>query len=363
MDNLNVKHFSASHLMHLRNQEVMVAYDEIIDILEGEEITVDYVAETYNDLVAESETLVVLRNMTRKHHLTKTIREQSDDRYGYFTVFTDTVKTALKSPFEEKRAAAKVLNEWLEPYRKSLSRPLLGVQTTLVKEIYDEVDKVERVAEAINTLDLTPVFNSIKLITLDIKSNITKRGKELSAEKREAKRLKRRGYAKMVVFLNSIEMVLNLNGENKDAYLRYAKEINERLDYYKGVLLSRSTRYKTAAEKEQANSDKGDNAQGDITTTSAATQSNGATTSTPYNLTSSFDEGMDMDMQTKGKTNADSTTTDALNGSETETKNGSDNVANANNATTNNGVLSNKTNGISPADSNTAAHNGANKID
>jgi hypothetical protein len=348
MQKLKLKHFNASHMMQLRNQEVKSSFDEVLRSLDKEEIIVEYVSETLEDAKAESKKLVVLRNMTRKHHLTKTIREQTSDRYGYFTVITDTVKAELKSPFEDERSAAKVLNEWLEPYRKSLSKPLLGVQTTLLEEMSDEVDKVERVAEALTTLDLIRVFNSIKLITEDIKSNITTRSTELSDERREAMMLKRSAYAKMVVFLNSIEMVLNMNGENKATYLRYANRINERLERYKAVVLSRSTRYKTAAEKEEA---------------SATPPANRAMRSTPYNLTSSFDEGMDMDMQTKGKTNADSTTTDALNGSETETKNGSDNVANANNATTNNGVLSNKTNGISPADSNTAAHNGANKID
>lgn len=349
MQDSNFKYFRASHLMQLRNQEVAVAYDEIIDVIAGEEITVDYVAEAYNDLVGGSEELVVLRNMNKKHYLTKTIKEQSDERYGYFTVITDTVKTAFKSPSMDKRAAAKTLDEWLEPYRKSLSRPLLGVQTTLTKEISDEVNKVAHLFDAITTLELVPVLDSIKLITGDIKSNITKRGKELSAERREAKRLKRNGYGKMNVFLNSIEMVLNLNGENKEAYLRYAKEINERLDYYKTAVQSRSTRFKTAAAKEQANSEKeGENAEGDITTTSASSESNGATRSTPYNLTSFVEEGMDMDMQKKEKTNEDSTTTNALNGS--EIKNG-------------NGVFTNKAYGASAADDNTEALNGANRFD
>ena len=349
MYDFKVKYFSASHLMQLKNQEYQEAFDEILRTFDEEEITVEYVAEAFEDAKTENQKLVFLRNMKKKHPLTKTIREQNNLRYSYFTVFTDTVKTALKSPSEENRAAAKVLTEWLEPYRKSLSRPLLGVQSTLEKEISDEVDKVASVFDAVETLGLTTVLSSIKLITMDIKSNVTSRGKERSAEKREAMIVKRRGYAKMMVFLKSIEVVLNLNGENKDAYLCYAKEINERLDYYKSALLSRSTRFKTAAEKEeQANSDKGDNAEGDITTTSAARQSNAAMTSTPYNLTSLIDEGMDMDMQTKEMTNEDSTTTDALNGS--VIKNG-------------NGVLSNKTNGASPADSNTVAHNGANKFD
>ena len=180
MQKLKLKHFNASHMMQLRNQEVKSSFDEVLRSLDKEEIIVEYVSETLEDAKAESKKLVVLRNMTRKHHLTKTIREQTSDRYGYFTVITDTVKAELKSPFEDERSAAKVLNEWLEPYRKSLSKPLLGVQTTLLEEMSDEVDKVERVAEALTTLDLIRVFNSIKLITEDIKSNITTRSTELS---------------------------------------------------------------------------------------------------------------------------------------------------------------------------------------
>lgn len=347
MQQLNLKHFRASHLMQLKNQEYQEAYDEILRTFDEEEVTVEYVAEAIEDARAENRELVFLRNMTKKHPLSKTIREQNNLRYSYFTVITDTVKTELKSPFEANRAAAKLLREWLEPYGKSLSRPLLGVQTTLVKEISDEVNSKLHIEDAIESLRLTGVLDSIKMITSDIKANITKRSKEMMAERREAMELKRRGYAKMVVFLNSVEMVLNLNGENKETYLRYAKEVNERLDYYKGVLLSRSTRFKTAADKEAVSSNNKNNAQGGFDATRTNSQSNGAMRSTPYNLTS-FDEGMDMDMQSKEKTNEDSTTTDAL--TDNVTKNG-------------NGVLTNKTNGASPADNSTAAHNGANKID
>ena len=135
MNNFKVKYFSASHLMQLKNQEFQEAFDEILRTFDKEEITVEYVAEALEDAKTENNNLVLLRNMTKKHHLTKTIREQNNQRYSYLTVITDTVKTAFKQPSKEKRAAAKVLNEWLEPYRKSLSRPVLGVQSTLAIEI------------------------------------------------------------------------------------------------------------------------------------------------------------------------------------------------------------------------------------
>ena len=350
MYNFNLKHFNASHLMQLRNQETKAAFDQILGVFKNEEITIDYVAETFEDAKAESEKLVILRNMNKKHHLTKPITEQKHTRFDYFTVFTSTVTTALKSPYEEKRKAAQVLNEWLEPYRKSLSRPLLGVQTTLVDEISDEVDKVERVFDAVVTLNLINVLDSIKLITTDMIANMDTRHNERIEERRKAQILKRSAYAKLIIFLNSVEMVINMNGENKATYLNYAEKVNGYLDSYKATLLSRSTRFKTAAEKEQANSDKeGNNTDGDIITTNATSQSNGAMRSTPYNL-ASFDKvmDMDMDMQTKEKTNADSATTNALNGS--EIKNG-------------NGVFTNKAYGASAADDNTEALNGANRFD
>ena len=348
MYNLNVKHFRASHLMQLRNQEIRAAYDEILLVFEDKEITIEYVAEAFDDAKAESKKLVILRNLNKKHHLTKTIRELTLNRFDYFTVITDTVKTALKSPKAAERAAAKILSEWLEPYKKSLQRPLIAVQTTLIEEMADEVDIKPRIDDAIESLDLTEVLDSIKIATADIKASINKRNSDMMAENRKAHQTKRSAYAKMVIFLNSVEMVLNSNGEDKATYLRYANEVNRHLDSYKATILSRSTRYKNAAEKDEATSDVDNNAEGGIETTSATTESNVALRSTPYNLTSSIDKGMDMDMQSKEKTNEDSTTTDAL--TDNVTKNG-------------NGVLTNKTNGASPADNSTAAHNGANKID
>lgn len=361
MQSFKLKHFRASHLMQLRNQEVKATYDEILKIFEDEEITIEYVKTALDDAKAESEKLLFLRNMNRKHHLTKTITELKHSRFDYFSVFTSTVRTSLKSPFEEDRVAAKVLDEWLEPYKKFLTRPLLRVQTTVAEEMDDEVIKVSRIAEAMDSLDLTAVFISIKSTTEELKTNINTRVKEMAAARRKAQELKRSAYVKMLIFLNSIEMVLNLNGENKPVYLRYAKEINEHLDNYKSLILSRSTRFKNAAEKEEMESGKGDNAEGTIDPTSTTPESRVAMGGSPYNVLS-LDNGMDKEMQNMEKTNEDSTTaSDALNGN--ATNDNSSNMANANDAATSNDELSDKFKGVSPANSNTSTHNGSSKFD
>ena len=64
MQKLKLKHFNASHMMQLRNQEVKSSFDEVLRSLDKEEIIVEYVSETLEDAKAESKKLVVLRNMT-----------------------------------------------------------------------------------------------------------------------------------------------------------------------------------------------------------------------------------------------------------------------------------------------------------
>lgn len=268
MQTLNLKHFKASHLMRLNNQEFLVIYDEILEVFKGEEITVEYVTKALEGVSSETNKLVVLRDMNRKHHLTESIEAKKLLRFDYFSVFTSSVRTALKSPFEANREAAEVLNKWLEPYKRSLHTPLLAKQTSIVKLMTDEIENLSRLSEAITTLSMLELWQTINAVNTEIRASMTLRTKERAAERREAREVRRAAYAKMMVFLNSIEMVLNLNDGNTDVYMRYAKEVNEILDYYRALVMSRSTRLKTAAEKaavskeDEVDSNMGDTTEG-----------------------------------------------------------------------------------------------------
>ena len=54
MQTLNLKHFKASHLMRLNNQEFLVIYDEILEVFKGEEITVEYVTMALEGVSSET---------------------------------------------------------------------------------------------------------------------------------------------------------------------------------------------------------------------------------------------------------------------------------------------------------------------
>lgn len=57
--------------MRLKNQEFSVAFNGIISLLDPQEVTVEYVQKALDEALEESTKLVELRNMRRKHHLTK----------------------------------------------------------------------------------------------------------------------------------------------------------------------------------------------------------------------------------------------------------------------------------------------------
>ena len=313
MSILQLKYFRASHLMQLKNQEFGSSYDRILKIFEGEEFSEAFVATNYEDAKAESEKLASLRNMTKKHHLTEEIHQLKQVRFNSFMVFTSTVKTALRSPFADDRAAARVLNKWLEAYEKSLKNPLIDAQSSLVKEMTSEIESQTRISEAIEKLGLLLVFQSIDATTNSMHNLIDKRGKEMADNRRKAMMLKRSAYAKLIIFLNSIEMVLNMNGGDNGEYMRYVKVINEQLDYYKAQVLSRSTRNKNSAENEASSEEddvageNGENAEGNANTTTTASKPkvmmrNG---DDPYSVFT-LNDSMDMDVQTMAMANGDS---------------------------------------------------------
>ena len=217
MIKLQLKYFRASHLMQLKNREFGSSFDRILKIFEEEEFSEEFVATNYEDAKAESEKLASLRNMSKEHHLTEEIHQLKKIRFDSLMIFTSTAKNGLRSPFANTRAAARVLDKWLKAYDKSLKHALIDAQSSLVKEMLGEIDSQSRISGAIETLDLKELFTSITETTKTMHNLIDKRGKEMADDRRKATLLKRGAYAKLIIFLNSIEMVLNMHGgDNED---------------------------------------------------------------------------------------------------------------------------------------------------
>lgn len=290
-----MSYFRKSHLMKLKNQEFAVAYNEVIDLLDSEDITVEYVTKALAGAKAESAKLVFLRNMRRKHHLTHPINQLMVDRNDYFTALTMSVKTGLKLPSPASREAAAVLTQWLEAYKEPLSKVRLVQQTSLATQLLEELSREPRIMSAVEELALEGVLESIANANSDVKVQIQKRAKDLVASRRKAQELKRNAYEKLMVLLDALKMAIKLGDGERAVYVRYVNEINQVLDFYRATVTSRNTRNKNAAEQKKAEQegelegkpedglDDGD--QGDGVSTDTKSKSSSSSSSTKDNNT------------------------------------------------------------------------------
>lgn len=373
-----------SYLNKLRNQTFPVAYASILSTLEESVITEEYLTECLELANAKQDELGFLENKRAKHPLTKIISELIKDRHDYFLSLKGSVTNALKSPIQANREAAKLLAAWLERYQEYLKTPRMYEQTNLMNQLNQDIERYDNISEGMATLNQVEVFDSIKLITREIQQKLRERSKDRQSQTRMVNVLRREALEALKTLMNALDMAIKLNSENSTIYLGYWNEIVRTLDEFNAKALSRRTRKRNTAEKNEqpvdteVDGEMDDVPEGDTEMTPPAPKTTTAMRSRPYNVLR-LNESMDMDLQTVEKAHEDwDATNDAMNGSGTinnndvTTTNGSD-TAKADDATadnkamddaaTDNSEQTSSAEETSPAESDTKAHNGATSED
>lgn len=211
-------------------------------------MTEEYVAACFENAKAHKNKLGYLKNMKVKHHLSRIIRELNSDRQDYFLSLKGRVTYNLRSPNETERQGAKVLSLWLEGYREYLSIPRIHEQNLLVDQLSDDIETKARIGTAMREAGVMEIFESIELITSDIRTAYLQRSQEKEAQSRKVRALKSEAYVAMKTLLNAIGMAIELKSEDSDMYVGYWNEISRVLDQFNVKTLSRATRKKNAAE-------------------------------------------------------------------------------------------------------------------
>ncbi|MDD2476558.1 MAG: DUF6261 family protein [Dysgonamonadaceae bacterium] len=280
------------YITKLKNQEFPAAYEMICSMLEEEELTVEDVAESYENVKAHIDKLHFLQNMKLQHPLTRTIRRLADQRNDYLRSLKGRVVSALTSPVETERKAAEVLNLWLHGYREYLSRARIHEQNVLVGQMMNNYQSKLAIQEAVADAGVQPFLDSISSITGEIKAALVTRAQEKTAAKRIAMALRRAAYRDLKIFFTSLQMAIVLNKNDSAIYQRYLNEVNDIMEQFKGKYESRITRRKNASEKADENqpeNHENDDQDGDTTPTDSQPESAG--TSRKFNVVTL--DGMD----------------------------------------------------------------------
>jgi hypothetical protein len=353
-NNMRHKFISLPFSRLLKLEIRKVAFD-VIKIVEEHNPEELQIKPMYDVFLAEKPKVAALDVPYKSHPATKILVRLRKERNVHVRSIKFELKKAIdldptgddKTVVLLKSELDRFLKDFLESENDLLRNEKLDM-------LLAKADANEALYEALQSKGFIPILDDLKMNLSDIIAQIDIRRKSKAKRPKVKTEVLRTQVAKAVK--NMLDEIYLAQFKNPELdYSSLFNELNEMLGEVRYLVNIRlSNNEKKVAERKAAQENEASN------TTS---QSNGATTSTPYNMTSFIDEkGMDMDVQHKEMTNENLPTTgDALNVSKTE--NGRNNMVDTNDATTSNGRFSNKANGASSADINLEALDGADKID
>lgn len=248
-----MKFFKTYSLMRLRNQEFPAAYGSICSVVENKEFTVEYLTKAIECVNSHNSKLVILKNMNYKHPNTAKIDELKVKRHDAFLSLKGKAKYGLRSPIDSEREASELLNTWFMRHRKHLVRPSIHEQSSVAKEMNDDIVNNTDIQEALSELGVIDTFDSIQLFTNKIDRLFSMRNKDLQEVTRVAYRLKKDAYGDLLMLLNSIEMAIVFEDGDKTVLMGYVKEINGIMQTFKAKYERRTTRSRNANEETDNN--------------------------------------------------------------------------------------------------------------
>ena len=245
-----MKQFEFSFLMGLRNDEFPQFFNQLSSLLEEESVVDVYVKECLEDVNAHLEELKFVMNMRNPHPLTAKLEEQIVVRKTSLVSLRGKVFASLKSPIAAEREAATVLAGWIDKHCKGkLYSPSIIVHTRMVDNLKQDYTMSEAIAEAIEVLALSPVFDSICAISHSINRDFMTRNDEQAADVRKAFLIRSNAYKSLKKYFKALDLALSLEKGTDHFYLDYCRRIDKLLDNYRVRYLSRNTRRKNAAQK------------------------------------------------------------------------------------------------------------------
>jgi hypothetical protein len=244
-----------SFLKKVTNQEYHAGYMALSSVMEGREITADYVRDALDNVLAHKNVLVNMKNMKLRHPLTHQIKVMKHNRADYLLSLKGMIKAGLKSPIESVRNACYVLNAWLYGYRDYFSKPTIHEHTAMVEQITDDVKNNINIKEAMLAAELMGTIEHIELINTDIQAAYLMRSKEIAAMSRKATAVRSDAYVDLTHLINSMELAISLGHADSDMYKEALKEMADISSRFKAKYLIRITRSRNAALEDTSDED------------------------------------------------------------------------------------------------------------
>ena len=243
-----------SFVKDLRNREFSLLIDTVAEIVAESTSENKSLKKVTEKLQSHDKKLLQLKDTKPRHYLTRIIKEKVDNRTDYLVCLRMRIESSLLSPIAQERVAAERLLYWIDPYRKALFRPSLGVQTQAVQFLNLDKSKDATIQEHTALLNLDYILDIVVDETEQIKSLVTARGKDKALRAINGKNVRAAAYFDLRVLLDVMRTIYNLssNKQEVEEIIWLSELINESLTRFRRELRSRNTKRSNKKEVDMA---------------------------------------------------------------------------------------------------------------
>lgn len=234
--------FKPSFLMELTNEEFHGATRDILKLISEkgiEDVHVLTILENANKLMPE---LVNAVNSSRFHENTAIIHKLTNERRELLKSLSKSIEANELAETDELRIAARILFLWIRKEKKNFRSTKIALQSAMIQRLQAEINKNEKILEALQTSSLLARFEKIVELSNLIDQKVVQRTDEVNEASVRTFPIKVELYEIISLLLITIAGLANLkNSTDRLFYQTIGKSIQSTLTAANAALSYRKT--------------------------------------------------------------------------------------------------------------------------
>jgi hypothetical protein len=173
---VNMKNFTFKlKTYQLRNTEFLQLNTDLLLVVEQNDPEALQVAELYQTMKQQVTEANRMLHQQRGHVLSRRLSELDMQREAALTGLQRTMDGARYSPYEVEREAAEKLQTFMAGFGKGISKNNYASQTTVVRNLLDELQQNSALADAVTTLGLQKWITQLQTVNAQFQAGYVNR--------------------------------------------------------------------------------------------------------------------------------------------------------------------------------------------
>ena len=251
------KFFREGFIRELKNLEAAECYTAVMRVANDYSIGEGYALECFNELQTYREDIKFVKDLNAPHPLTEVIRRKTVMRKDCLLSLRSKIFASSKSLIESERKAGMKLLDWLRfNFEDKLYQASITHHSNSVRNMVHDLSLRPDLREAVELTAIQPTIDVIVQITHEIDNHLDARTRERSALVKKASLIRDEVYQLLKKFFRILEVEMMMERNRQGFYTQLSHILRQTLEYYRTPYIARTTRYRNAAVKAEAEAER-----------------------------------------------------------------------------------------------------------